>query len=293
MVTVSAPWVEQLNPIRGHTISGAIALVEKAAAHDGASAINEQALLTLRHDADSATTYAVVGADHSFIGFALVSAGTAELVVDPEHRRQGIGTALLERVLANHGEPLGIWSHNEHPGAEALATRHSLHAARNLWQMRLTADVALPELEVPVGVSIRSFIVGTDEQMWLDLNARSFAAHAEQGRMTLADLQARQAEPWFSADGFLIAERDGAPVGFHWTKVHMPDEHGEVYVVGVDPAAQGGGLGRALTLAGLHHLRERGIGEILLYVDESNPAAIRVYERLGFTHTHTDVCFSR
>jgi mycothiol synthase len=82
-------------------------------------------------------------------------------------------------------------------------------------------------------------------------------------------------------------------VGFHWTKVHGGDGQrppvGEVYVVGVDPDAQGGGLGRALTLAGLHHLRERGLGEVLLYVEADNLAARRVYERLGFDHVATDV----
>ena len=54
-------------------------------------------------------------------------------------------------------------------------------------------------------------------------------------------------------------------------------------MLGVDPAAHGKGLGRTLTLAGLKHLRDRGLGAVLLYVEADNGPAVRVYERLGFT----------
>ena len=69
-------------------------------------------------------------------------------------------------------------------------------------------------------------------------------------------------------------------LGFHWTKQHSPSL-GEVYVVAIDPEAQGRGLGRALTLAGLHHLAARGLDEVLLYVESDNAPAIAVYSRLG------------
>ncbi len=111
------------------------------------------------------------------------------------------------------------------------------------------------------------------------------------------DLRLREAEAWFDPAGFFLAERDGQLAGFHWTKVH-PDggEHGapigEVYVVGVDPGQQGGGLGRALTLAGLAHLRDRGLGRASCSTwTRTTSAAVRMYTALGFTRWSADAMY--
>ena len=61
-----------------------------------------------------------------------------------------------------------------------------------------------------------------------------------------------------------------------------------MYVVGIDPRAQGGGLGKQLTLAGLQHLAGQGLPEVVLYVEADNAPAIAVYEHLGFTHHASD-----
>jgi len=97
-----------------------------------------------------------------------------------------------------------------------------------------------------------------------------------------------------------------AIVGFHWTKIHgdppgaeptqRSHQHepiGEVYVLGIDPSAHGLGLGRLLTLAGLRYLRASGLDQVMLYVDESNVAATRLYLGLGFARWTTDVLFQR
>jgi mycothiol synthase len=155
----------------------------------------------------------------------------------------------------------------------------------------------LGEPRVPQGVVIRTFRVGSDEDAWIAINSRAFSHHPEQGGWTRADLELREREPWFDPDGFYLAERDGRLAGFHWTKVHAAaggqDAIGEVYVVGVDPDEQGTGLGRALTLIGLRHLRDSGLPEVMLYVDGENAPAIRLYESLGFTRWHTDVMYTR
>jgi mycothiol synthase len=148
---------------------------------------------------------------------------------------------------------------------------------------------------LPAGVVLRAFRPGADDEAWLALNARAFAGHPEQGRWTIDDLAVRLAEPWFDAAGFLLAVRQAGDrlVGFHWTKIHAGTEPiGEVYVLGVDPSAAGTGLGTALTLAGLRYLRGRGLTQVMLYVDESNRAAMALYTKLGFTRWSADVMYT-
>ena len=52
-----------------------------------------------------------------------------------------------------------------------------------------------------------------------------------------------------------------------------------------------GGLGRALTAAGINHLAEEGLEEVMLYVDADNTAAVSLYESLGFERWHVDVMY--
>ena len=225
----------------------------------------------------------------------------AELVVRPQARRRGVGSALLDRLEELAGDrPLRVWAHGEVDGSAELATARGYTRARVLLQMRrpLSGVEPDPRPTLPDGVTVRPFRPGLDEAAWLQVNARAFAAHPEQGRWTPEDLALREAEPWFDPAGFFLAWRD-EPVGprllgSHWTKVHPAGDAdeapiGEVYVLGIDPDAQGLGLGRALTDIGLAHLRRSGLSHVLLYVEEENTAAVTLYERTGFTRHAVDV----
>lgn len=232
----------------------------------------------------------------------------ADLVVEPSSRGRGIGRALADAAMAAFPRArFSAWSHGNHPAAAALAPALGFDRVRDLWVMRRSMGDQLPPVNVPATTVVRTFDPERDTEAFLDLNAEAFAHHPEQGEMTRADLDQRMAEPWFDPAGFFLAERAPSPsgagsqgrpdlLGFHWTKVHGGDPaHGEVYVVGVSPAAQGLGLGKVLTLVGLHHLRGLDLPEVILYVESDNAPAVAVYARLGFGHADadTDVMYSR
>ena len=168
--------------------------------------------------------------------------------------------------------------------------RHGFAATRSLWVMRLPAEVDVPEAPVPPGVRLRGF-EPADTDGVLAVNAAAFADHPEQGALDRAGFEQRAAQEWFDPAGLVVAERDGEVVGFHWTKAHPAASghpaHGEVYVIAVAPAMQGSGLGAALLHAGIDHLRRRGLGAVALYVESDNPA-VRLYQRIGFTHAADD-----
>ncbi|WP_254715001.1 mycothiol synthase [Actinomadura sp. NAK00032] len=272
-------------------VAEALALVEAAARVDGVGPLSEHALLALRggRSGPAVVEGGVVVAYAHFDPAVEDEPAAGELVVHPEHRRRGHGRLLLRALREEAG--VRVWAHGDLPAAAALAESEGMARVRALFQLRRPASEPLPEARVADGVRIRAFEPGRDESAWLAVNARAFADHPEQGAWTMEDVQAREAEEWFDPAGFFLAEREGRLAGFHWTKVH-PGKIGEVYVVGVDPDAQGLGLGRTLTLVGLHHLRSTGMDQIMLYVDESNVAAVRLYESLGFARYAVDVMYA-
>jgi len=249
---------------------------------DGHDPVDESVHLRLKNHGLADTSVWVE--DH---GFAMRHRGGLDLAVAPDSRGQGVGGRLAAAAAAGPGE-LTAWSHGDHPAARTIGGRLGFRLSRELWVMRRPTAVPLPAEEAHPGVTIRAFAGSADADALLAVNAAAFSAHPEQGAMSAADLAERMAEPWFDPAGLLLAVgSDGEVLGFHWTKLHDQD-HGEVYVLGVSPAAHGRGLGRALTLAGLRHLAERRTAEVHLFVESDNAPALRLYSGLGFTHDRRD-----
>lgn len=253
-------------------------LISRARAADGQPPFSDQALVDLRTGSRNLLT---VGAATAILGV-----GEAEFVVEPDARGNGVGTAMLERILVDTADELLIWAHGDHPAARALAASHGLTAVRTLLQLRGEVNVVG---EAPTR-SITVFRPGIDEDEWVALNADIFSFHAEQGSVTRADLEELEHENWFDAGDFLIARDGDHMIGYCWLKV----EHGqgEIYVIGVDSAQQGTGLGRALMAAGYARLAERGVSQVSLYVEGNNTAALALYRSLGFVDYSVDIQYS-
>jgi mycothiol synthase len=225
----------------------------------------------------------------------------AGMVVHPEVRGStGVEVALLERavehVAAAGGGLVVLWVFEPDQRDDEAAARAGFRHQRDLLQERVPLPLG-EEPAWPPGVEVRSFVPGQDDRAWLTVNNRAFADHPEQGGWVEATLERRMAEPWFDPKGFLLAFDADGLAGFCWTKVHpatdADPELGEIFVIGVDPSRQGSGLGRALVVAGLSHLADRGIHTGMLFVDGDNEAALRLYESLGFTIHRRDRAYER
>jgi mycothiol synthase len=231
-----------------------------------------------------------------------------EVVVDPHHRTPGNTVAIslvhkaMKLIADEGGGHLHLWVSQPAPYHDRMATVVGLHPGRALYQMRRP----LPA-EQHASIKTRPFRPGLDEQAWLEVNNRAFHRHPEQGGWTEETLKAREAQPWFDPDGFLLYETGGGDAGpqgrrlagFCWTKVDRAhnsssDGHllGEIYVVAVGPDFAGQGLGRQLTLAGLDYLASKGLTEAMLYVDATNTPAVKLYVGLGFTVNHIDRAYT-
>ncbi|WP_030771258.1 mycothiol synthase [Streptomyces sp. NRRL F-2664] len=291
--------IQTLDELTGEQADAVLDLIEDAARTDGTTAVSEQGRLQLRGGPRPGVRHFLLTDGGRLAAYGQledtdpVEAPAAELVVDPALRGRGHGRAMGMALLAASGKRLRVWAHGGKSAARHLAQVLGLTLFRELRQLRrpLAEGAPLPDPVLPPGVTVRTFQPGTDDAAWLAANAAAFAHHPEQGSLTQRDLDDRIAQPWFDPKGFFLAERDGELVGFHWTKVHAAEQLGEVYVVGVLPNAQGGGLGKALTALGLQHLAAQGLPTAMLYVDADNPAALAVYEGLGFATHEVDLMY--
>lgn len=256
-----------------------IQLAELAAEVDSHWPINETSRIALREGLPLRIDEEL----GDLFAFAIATGNEpVEIVVHPDHRNKGLGGDLMRNLIA--GGETSFWAHGALPAARKLAEDFDLIPTRTILLLSRNSATRLPEPKH----SIRTFQPGDEEQI-VAVNAEAFASHPEQGAMTVQGMRLLMMESWFDPRGLFVAEHEGRIVGFHWTK--RVGGVGEVYIIGVSPDMQGSGIGRDLLAAGLNHMSD--CERIDLYVEESNSAAISIYEQYGFTETSRDINYTR
>lgn len=225
---------------------------------------------------------------------------TAGVVRVPDGRDERTTTSLLEAAVAHvtehGGGTITCWVFGAADADDPAFATVEFESARTLVEMRAPLPVGEAP-RWPAGIEVRTYDPDRDAEAWLRVNNRAFAGHAEQGGWTGDTRDAHMSETWFDPELFLLVFDAGGLAGFNWLKQHdargADPALGEIYVIGVDPRAQGTGLGRALAIAGLQALHDHGSVAAMLFCAADNAGALALYRSLGFVVRRTDRAYER
>ena len=190
---------------------------------------------------------------------------------------------------------LQVWTRRGGQPQIEAAHQAGFTIARRLGVLGRPLEPASPPPPAPAA-TIREVRPGLDDVDVVEVLAEAYAGTDEAG-WDAATFAERTRLAWYRPEDLLVAERDtaaGGPRlgGLHWLK-RRDETTGEVYNLAVHPAAQGEGLGPTLLHAGLTHLREQGLDEVILWVDLANERAVRLYHAQGFETRWLDLALSR
>jgi len=302
---VSLPPVAEIAPARFAAVAPRVARIEeRARATDGHESLGETIRWDLEHPGADSAGFLAGDAGYAHVARSDTLSSrqwTVATAVVPEARTSRLRAVLAEHALrhvaAHGGGHAVLWlfgaadRDDADDADDAELVRAGLRVARELYEMRVPLPVA-EAAAFPAPVTVRTFEAGRDEQAWLEVNNRAFAHHPEQGGWTRETLARRTSEPWFDPSLFLLAFDASGLAGFNWLKLHeargTEPRLGEIFVIGIDPRAQGSGLGRALALEGLHRVAARGIDTGMLFCAAENAPALALYRSLGFTVHRVD-----
>ena len=221
--------------------------------------------------------------------------GFAAPRVLPEHRRQGVGSALL-RALAEHCSGLGLpelRTSVEDEGSLAFAQRFGfVEVDREVEQVRAVGREE-PTSPVPAGVDV--ITLDQRPELWA-------ACYDTFGREVLADFAVDppleiSPEEWNTAwrgDLMFLALHDGEVIGCAGlTRDTDRPERAENALTAVRRPWRGRGIASHLKRRTLHWAGANGIDELYTWTQDGNASMRRLNEHLGYVTRQVGITLSR
>ena len=205
-----------------------------------------------------------------------------------------VGDALLERVVERARERdfdhIAVTAVPDDVPLWSLVERSGFVRNRDILRMWRVLDGSLPEPRWPDGVSVRAYVDADGPRVHALLDEAYSGWDPDYVSRSLDAWRAVMTEhDEFDPELFFLVERgdDLVACALHWKE---SNQRGWVKDIVVRESERGRGLGKALLHHALRAYAERGVEQVGLKVDSTNPTgAPQLYERLGFV---TDQCLS-
>jgi mycothiol synthase len=188
---------------------------------------------------------------------------------------------------ADRGRALPYWVEAREDDGERLALleRHGyvLDDDYAYVMMSRPLDVAPPPQALPAGFAIRPLAGEGEVDAYVALHRRAFVSMSMTAEWRARTLRTPTYRP---ALDLVAVAADGRLAGFCVGWLAPERRAGQIEPLGVDPAFQGRGLGRALLLEMFSRFAALGAEQALVETETTRSPARRVYEAVGFRPTH-------
>ena len=249
--------------------------------------------------------------DRVLIGYGVVlkqpsQRCTIYVVVHPSHRRQGLGSQLLDLTLErarNFGSKnILVYANGHNVGSHLFLKKHDFTKVGSSGAMVAPADVEVPVFGFPAGFTLKRFsdlndlylLAAALNECYLEMWGHQ---HSEEVSADNSNV-ARFLGEYGAYNILLLFDDAGSVSGICSIKSEgRKDEQGNIVDLldapGVIQKYRADGLQRQLILAGLRRLREQGQRKVKLEFWGDDEKTLDIYRSLGFELSHQYIAFHK
>jgi mycothiol synthase len=226
--------------------------------------------------------------------------------VHPSHRRQGLGSQLLELTL-NRARELGlknilVYANKHNHGSNLFLAHHNFQQVGSSGTMKLNGDVERPSAKFPEGFVLKKYSEVNDPLILLQALDDCYMGmwgHQHNDNRTEEEKRSPRFLQYYDPDDILLLFDEKKSIfGFGSLKSQGKQEaNGELSDLldgpGIIQEYREQGYQRQMVLAGIGHLRKKGTRPIILEFWGDNENALDSYRSLGFEMVHRYVAYHK
>jgi len=211
--------------------------------------------------------------------------------VHPEHRRRGLTTKLLSYAIHRAKELGAKVAHvkimENNVAAKSMLSKLGFECVRRFLELRLDIPKVCWQDVCQAALEYCHLQCGEEDKL-TQIQNRSFAGTWGYNLGTVETIAYRINLSNCSPEDVVLAYEGDKIIGYCWTETNYDGEvangerKGRIFMLGTDPDFRGRGVGKRVLLAGLAHLKNKGVRVAELTVDNENKAACALYWSVGF-----------